>query len=274
MVNSRGKDQNILITGGTSGLGLELVRFFLKQGYNVFATGRQKVSLIGFESRFTLLNIDFSDLKEVSTGVKTICTNHSFSLVINNAGILSPPSYTETADGYEYTFQVNFLAHLLINEIIVNSINNRHKIKIVTITSPVYRFASLHPGIEKNEKNYRPMRSYSTSKLCLAMMPDLLSTRHNDAALMCFSFDPGTFSSGIYRMQKRWFRALYRVAAPFMRSSAGVAKVLAELISEDETVSGRIYDRSKNIRTFPEMDTSQKAAFTESCYALIDRFLK
>ena len=51
--------------------------------------------------------------------------------------------------------------------------------------------------------------------------------------LNCFSFDPGTFSSGIYRMQKRWFREMYRIAAPFMRSPVKVAKGLAELLLED-----------------------------------------
>jgi NAD(P)-dependent dehydrogenase (short-subunit alcohol dehydrogenase family) len=35
------KEKSVLITGGTSGLGLELVRLFLKNLYNVVATGRQ-----------------------------------------------------------------------------------------------------------------------------------------------------------------------------------------------------------------------------------------
>jgi NADPH:quinone reductase-like Zn-dependent oxidoreductase len=34
------KEKSVLITGGTSGLGLELVKLFLKNRYNVVATGR------------------------------------------------------------------------------------------------------------------------------------------------------------------------------------------------------------------------------------------
>jgi hypothetical protein len=53
-----------------------------------------------------------------------------------------------------------------------------------------------------------------------------------------------------------------------------VAKVLAELITDEETVSGMIYDISKNRRSIPEADESLMAAFTNSCYAMITPFLK
>jgi NAD(P)-dependent dehydrogenase (short-subunit alcohol dehydrogenase family) len=210
----------------------------------------------------------------VSDEMRRICSTHSFNLIINNAGILSPPEYKETANGLEYTFQVNFLAHLLVNELVLNSINDDRNIKIATITSPVYRFASLGPGTEQGAGNYRPMRSYSSSKLYLAIMSDLLASRRKEPALHCFAFDPGTFSSEIYRMQKTWFRYLYHVAAPFMRSPGSVAKALEELMLKEKTVNGRIYGRSKELRPIPEIDKLQKSNFTDRCYALIDPFLK
>ena len=40
-----------LITGGTSGLGLELVHLFLEKGYNVVATGRQQINLHGIRRK-------------------------------------------------------------------------------------------------------------------------------------------------------------------------------------------------------------------------------
>ena len=101
MVNDKGRNKTILITGGTSGLGLELVHIFLKEGYNVVTTGRQQISINGFEDRFTLYNVDFSDLRQVALVTKNICRDHSVSIIVNNAGILSPPEYTETIDGLE-----------------------------------------------------------------------------------------------------------------------------------------------------------------------------
>jgi NAD(P)-dependent dehydrogenase (short-subunit alcohol dehydrogenase family) len=273
IVKENGMNQTILITGGTSGLGLELVHIFLRHGYNVVATGRQQVSINGFEKRFSLYNVDFSDLRNVSLVTRRICRDHSVRFIVNNAGILSPPEYIETINGLEYSFQINFLAHLLINNIILEGITDGRQIRIASVTSPVYRYAAFNPGIMPGSEGYRAMRSYSSSKLYLAMMSELLTYRHKELNLQCFSFDPGTFSSGIYRMQKRWFRELYRIAAPFMRNPSAVAKGLAELLLEDNVINGKIYDRQNRERSLPDIDKSQKASFMDSCYALIDPFL-
>jgi NAD(P)-dependent dehydrogenase (short-subunit alcohol dehydrogenase family) len=266
-------NQTILVTGGTSGLGLELVHIFLRQGYSVVTTGRQQVNMHGFEDKFNLYNVDFSDLKEVAGVTKRICREHSVSFIVNNAGTLSPPGYIETINGLEYTFQINFLAHLLINNIILDGIIDGHQMRIASVTSPVYRYAAFNPGIRSGLADYRAIRSYSSSKLYLAMMCELLTYRHKELNLHCFSFDPGTFSSGIYRMQKRWFREMYGIAAPFMRRPASAAKALAELLLHDNVVDGMIYDRLKRQRSVPDINKSQKESFMDSCNALIDPFL-
>jgi NAD(P)-dependent dehydrogenase (short-subunit alcohol dehydrogenase family) len=273
MLHSRAKDQKILITGGTSGLGFELVRLFLEEGFNVVATGRQQIKLHGSKDRLTLYNVDFEDLKQVAAVTKNICRDHSFSFMVNNAGILSPPEYTETIDGLECTFQINFLAHLLINEIILSGASDERHLRIVSVTSPVYRLAVLNPYNMPGSSDYRAMRSYSSSKLYLTMLCEILSARHGRMNLECFSFDPGTFSSGIYRTQKRWFRQMYGIAAPFMRSPARIAKVLADLMLKDSIDNGAIYDSLSRKRSLPEMDKSVKEALVNSCFKLIDPFL-
>jgi len=273
MFQNRGQDKKILVTGGTSGLGLELVRLFLGEGYSVVATGRQQIDLQELQHRFTLLNVDFSDLEQVAAATKSICRDHAFSYIVNNAGTLSPPGYSETTDGIEYTLQINFLAHLLMNEIILDGITDGRLIKIASVTSPVYRFASPDPYVKTASSDYSAIRSYSSSKLYLAIMMEFLTVRHRDLNLQCFSFDPGTFSSGIYRMQKKWFRVMYRVAAPFMKSPARAAKTLMELMLKETIVNGMIYDTSKRQRSVPGMDEFAKTAFTNSCYTIIDPFL-
>jgi NAD(P)-dependent dehydrogenase (short-subunit alcohol dehydrogenase family) len=273
MVYKPENNQDIFVTGGTSGLGLELVYLFLQEGYNVVATGRQQIDVKGFDGRFKLYFIDFSDLKQVAVTTKNICKNHSFSFIVNNAGILSPPGYIETIDGLEYTFQVNFLAHLLINEIIIKWRKDDRLIKMAAVTSPVFRYVGFNTGIKSGSITYNALRSYSSSKLYLAMMCEFLSSRHNDLNLHSFSFDPGTFRSGIYRMQNRWFRTMYQIASPFMRNPAKVAKVLSDILLKGDIVNGMIYDTSKRSRSLPEIDMSQKTALINSCYELIDPFL-
>ena len=263
----------ILITGGTAGLGLELVKLFLKKGYYVVATGRNPLILSEFEERFRLYRVDFSDLEQTAETVKTICNNHSISYVVNNAGILSPPDFRITGDGNECTFQVNFLAHLLINETIIRKFGGYHPIRIAAITSVVYKIARTDLNYCKNERDYTSLRAYSDSKFFMALMCSQLANRHNNIDFRCFSLDPGVFGSSIYRMQKGWFRFLYHIAAPFMRRPSGVAKVLAEILTDPGFSNGVIYNIRKKIKQMKEIDRDIISNFWKESYSLIRSYL-
>ena len=263
----------VLITGGTSGLGLELVKLFLNKGYNVVATGRQLLNLAGYEDKFKLYQVDFSDMNQVAVSIKKICETYDFNFVINNAGILSPPDFTPTINGYEYTFQVNYLSHLLINEIILRKIKDDRKVIIATVTSPVYRLAGCDLTLQWGVKDYSPVKAYASSKLYLTLLCEFLPARYPGLNLQCFSFDPGTFRSGIYRLQKKWFRELYSIASPFMRSPGKVAGTLVDIILKEEVEKGMICDIRKRFRSVPVIDEQEKEAFWKACYDRIEPFL-
>jgi NAD(P)-dependent dehydrogenase (short-subunit alcohol dehydrogenase family) len=268
-------NRNILITGGTSGLGLELVNIFLAKGYNVIALGRQQISFPGYGKRFSLYTADFSDLGQVSDVTKAICDTYDPDIVINNAGILSPPDNIITVNGLEYTFQVNFLSHLLLNEIILHKWKKSHPLRIVAVMSPAYRVADMKPRIPDGSERYSAVKAYSSSKLYQVLMCEYIANKYGEPGLDCFSFNPGTFRSAIYRMQKPWFRSMYRIAAPFMRSPAKVAGILFEAVSAAnyEPVSGSIYDIRNGRKNAPVLDINEKEEFMQACYQLIEPFI-
>lgn len=274
MQNSSLQTGRILITGGTSGLGLGLVMHFLKKGYEVVATGRQSIAEIEKMDRFTFYITDFSNLRQTSDAVKRICRDHNFDIVINNAGVLSPPGFLQTDDGHEYSFQVNFLSHLLLNEIIIRNIDQGRPLKIAATVSPVYRIADTDLVLHNSEADYRPFRAYSNSKLYLALMCSNLPEKHQSVDLKCIGFDPGVFSSGIYRMQKGWFRFLYRVAAPFMRNPEKIAARYAELVERKDLVNGAVYKSGRQAGSVPVTDNLAVNAFWQECYRMIEPYLK
>jgi NAD(P)-dependent dehydrogenase (short-subunit alcohol dehydrogenase family) len=267
-------NKEILITGGTSGLGLELVKIFLNKGFFVVATGRQLINLPGFEDRFKLYQIDFSDLKQTIRSVRYICEVHDLDYVINNAGILSPPDFTSTKDGYEYTFQINFLSHLLINEVIIQKLANNRPVNIAAITSLVYKLSKISLSDHQIKKEYRPLKAYSDSKFFLALMCRYLSEKYKDLNLSCFSYDPGVFSSGIYRMQHNWFRKMYMIAAPYMRKPENVAAILAELLTSYDICNGAIYNTRKNARHISVTEPEVYDHFWRDIYDKINTYLK
>ena len=261
-----------LVTGGTSGLGLALVKNLLGKGWNVVATGRQDSNIGDHNGRYQFMRVDFASLSEVSATASEIASRHSFDLIVNNAGILSPTGFTETRDGLEYTFQVNFLAHLLLDEIIISS-SNSGRLRIISVTSPVYRLAGIDGEIMLQPHNYSPVKAYPASKLYLALLHEILKRRHVMQDTECFSFDPGTFSSGIYRMQAGWFRQMYRIAAPFMRSPVRVAESLTRLIYTEDVRPGTICDRKGKFRPPPELPDHVKDSFTITCYNMLGNWI-
>ena len=265
--------RKILITGGTSGLGLGLVRFFLGKGYFVTATGRKNVKVQDLAGRFTFLKTDFSDMRQTSDAVRRICRDHEFDIVINNAGVLSPPGFMLTADGNEYTFQVNFLSHLMLNEIVLRNTPPDRPLKIAAIVSPVYRIAKKDLIICSSKADYSPLKAYSNSKLYLALMCTWLPVKYSSRDLKCIAFDPGVFSSGIYRMQKEWFRMLYRVAAPFMRSPEKITGKFGEIIEKKDLVYGVVYKSGDKIRSVPGIENDRVDAFWTECYKMIEPYL-
>jgi len=263
----------ILITGGTSGLGLAMVRFFLQKGYEVVATGRNKISIPEYHDSFTFILADFSNLYQTSSVLKQLCETRRFDIVINNAGILSPPGFTQTADGLECTFQVNFLSHLLVNEIILKNSLPGRPIIIAEVVSPVYRIAEKDLGIPVSDKGYRPLKAYSNSKFQLALMCSYLPVKYPSAGFTCIGFNPGVFRSNIYRMQKKWFRIMYRIAAPFMRKPEKAAGRFYEVISKENLINGAIYRTGKKPGVIPRIESQASDRFLRECYEKIGHLL-
>jgi NAD(P)-dependent dehydrogenase (short-subunit alcohol dehydrogenase family) len=175
-----------------------------------------------------------------------------------------------TNDGMEYTFQVNFLAHLLANEILLRNQADARALRIASITSPVYRFARIEIG---KSKSYRPFKAYSDSKLYLALMSIHIAGLHKDKNIICFSFNPGVFGSGIYRMQSRFFSFLYWIAAPFMRNPSKVAVVLEEIITRKDISGNVIYNLNDHVRQIPVTEKGITETFWKECYEKIRPFL-
>lgn len=267
----RGK---VLITGGTSGLGYELVKFFLREGYDVFATGRNQSRLIDSGERLHFVKVDFSDLADVKKSIQCLLDNGTrFDIVINNAGVLSPSEFTLTGNYVEYSFQVNFLSHLLLDELIVRGKSDIDPLTVVSVTSPVYKYVAPDYKIPEISR-YRPFKVYAESKLYLLLIGEHLHKKYPEKDMRFIGYDPGTFSSGIYRMQKSWFQKMYRVAAPFMRSPLKVAKNLGEILEQNEIITGAIYRRKDSYRILNNIDKELIENFMTNCYDMIESFIR
>jgi len=84
------KNSTILITGGTSGIGLELVKQLTGQGSTIIITGRKKGALNDTKKRFPKIHVfqsDVSDPRDIERLYEEV--THQFpdlNMIVNNAG--------------------------------------------------------------------------------------------------------------------------------------------------------------------------------------------
>lgn len=260
--------KRVLITGGTSGLGLSLAKKFLSEGFMVYASGRKNISNIINNDNFVFVECDFTDLYNVKElGNQLAKTKGGFSFIVNNAGVLSPPEFLLTKNGFELSYQVNFLAHVLLTNLLLSGNSSKPEC-IVNISSPLYVQGKIEQEHLVNEKNYSVVQAYAQSKLFMALLSEKLHVDEN----RCFCFNPGTFSSGIYRLQNSWFHTMYKIAAPFMVSSQRVANGLFQILKTKNWTDGKMITKKGSMSDIKNFDPKLKDIFWQGVDAQLESF--
>ena len=92
----------ILITGGSNGLGLEMVRLFLKKGFKVIIIDKKEPppDLFTINNKLVFMKIDLSDINVLSSNIQREFGLHDIKqndikVIINNAGIASGKKFEE-----------------------------------------------------------------------------------------------------------------------------------------------------------------------------------
>jgi len=256
------KYQNILITGGTSGLGKSMVNAFLNNGNSVVAIGRNSNEEYKNQQYKKYIS-NFASLVDIRNLVdKFEHEKITFDLLINNAGVLSSPSFERTTDGFEYSYQVNFLSHVLLTRLLLRKSLLNDGL-IVNISSPIHKIGKLPVNNHQDRPEYRMFQIYSNTKLYMA----LFSQKLTEEGQLSFSFNPGTFRSGIYRQQKKWFHKMYRIASPILIPSEKVALALYNIIINDNWSNGEMINKKARINHLNSFDPQKISEF----WMMVDR---
>lgn len=112
--SDRFKGKHVLVTGGTSGIGLEIAKEFLDEGAIVVITGRKEKSLIETKgllnnSRLFTMQWDVSDVKCAEAKLlEASKLMNGIDIIINNAGIYESDAWNKvTEDSYDRVNDIN-----------------------------------------------------------------------------------------------------------------------------------------------------------------------
>lgn len=131
----------VLITGGTSGIGLSLAEEFLKQGNTVIITGRREDRLKAIKERLAEIITKVSDVSDVIQRIELadwVSKNHpETNVVINNAGIQLTADFRKAIDlGKVHSeMETNFIAPLHLASLFIPGLSEKQNAAIINITS-------------------------------------------------------------------------------------------------------------------------------------------
>lgn len=201
----------IVITGTSSGIGIETARALSLTGAKLFLTARNlekaKAALgsILESERAELIEMDNTSLGSVRGAAKTILqkSNGQVNILINNAGIMALPNLEYTKDGIEMQFGVNHLSHFLFFQLLkpalLASASPEFSSRVVNLSSSAHNVASINESGNYNfEKGgYDAWVSYGQSKTANIYMANEIERRYGPRGLHATSVHPGIIFTGL-----------------------------------------------------------------------------
>ena len=169
--------KTVLITGCSSGFGLETARYFLDRGWNVVATMRTpRGGLLPDSEHLRLIRLDVTDAESIRQTVEAAGT---IDVLVNNAGIgwFNALEGT-TMDMVRHVFETNTIGTIAMTQAVLPQFRQRKEGVIVNITSAV----TLKPP--------RLMSVYSASKAAVEAFTEGLALElepfNTSAPNLCF----------------------------------------------------------------------------------------
>ena len=214
-----------LVTGATSGIGLETARVLALRGAHVFVTGRTldkaQVACEAIPGRATPLACELEDFDQVAEcAVRVSQLGVPIDMLICNAGIMAPPSL-EHVRGLEKQFVVNHLSHFLLVNRLLDAVRAAPAGRVVMVSSSAHKWAP-PGGIAfdnlTGEKGYDPRVFYGQSKLANALVARELARRLAGTATTANAVHPGLIITNIIRYIPAWQQWLAPLLGPLLRS--------------------------------------------------------
>ena len=131
---------------------------------------------------------------------RVISSHNVIHLLINNAGIMRPPTLMRNARGHELQFATNHLGHFQLTGRLWPAVKNARGARVVTLSSIGHRYS----GVDLDDPNYlsRPYdkaAAYGQSKSANSLFSVELDRRGQGHGVRAFAVHPGGVLTDLVR---------------------------------------------------------------------------
>jgi NAD(P)-dependent dehydrogenase (short-subunit alcohol dehydrogenase family) len=248
----------IVITGASSGIGLEVAEQLAQPGHRILLIGRDEAKLIAVHKQLTektgnpdisILTADLSlqyRVRKLAEDIRKQVAH--IDVLINNAGAVFS-KFSLTGDGIEKTIATNHFSYFLLTNLVLDLIKKAEQGRVINVASDGHFSGKIDIESFTRKKNYFILRAYNQSKLANVLFTYELAERLKGTAVTVNALQPGRVRTSIGNKNQPWYvSAGWKVAT--LVSSVSVqtaAKTYIYLATSDEvkTITGRYYDNCK-----------------------------
>lgn len=214
-----------VVTGASSGLGVETARVLSAAGASVLLVARNQEQLQAVAADLRKRQpaaelhtqcMDLADLDSVREAVAQILKRHpQIHLLINNAGVMACP-LARTAQGFEMQFGTNHMGHFLFTCLLAPALLAGAPARVVNLSSGGHRFANFNfEDPAYYDRDYDKWQAYGESKTANILFTVALDKRLRDRGVRAFAVHPGVIMTKLSRhMQQADYEALMARTPP------------------------------------------------------------
>ena len=251
--------KTIVITGGTSGIGLAAALDLARRGARIVLVARdparaesalRQLRRVSPEAGHALHLADLSRLAEMRrVGAAIAAAEPRVDVLVNNAGAWFPER-VETEDGVEKTFALDHLSYAVLTDALLPALKAAAPARIVSTASEGHRFATLDFDDLQSRRRYRGFVAYCRAKLCNVLFTRELARRLAGTGVTATCFHPGFVASRFGDDGEGVGRAAFGLAKSlFAVSPERGAETLVHLATspEVEGQSGGYYAKRRRV---------------------------
>lgn len=243
-----------LVTGATDGIGKAAARALADGGARVLLHGRnagkldevlQELRAATASPRLHGLLADFASLAEVAALAERVADDFGdLAVLVNNAGLLTDHRQL-SADGFELSFAVNYLAPFLLTLRLLPCLRQNAPARVVNVASTAMGGGDLRLDDLQFERGFDGWQAYANSKLANVLFSAVLADELAGSGVVSNALCPGLIDTNFFHTNTLFANGEYERLRPGMRSPQEGALMPLYLATDPAAadVSGKFFVR-------------------------------